>query len=338
MPFVPEGIVEANCFTFKINNFSCHLNLPNQWGLVDLLGQSAKVYAATLTKEEFSKTFLEVRQQKVNELLELYRTPGQEYLIKYIDFQIKMLHESLLNHWRYPALVTRYQGKLIWHTGGTRVMPTAMTHDSPTQGLKLLVTDFDQTDPTEFEKIYPIENDQDLAQILNVEFFRYKQYELGRVDSNLEIFLEWQDTPGPCLHYIKPPNNLLDWDTQGDLVYVPDMLPILHKTLDNKKIYYYCWDEDQLTDTSNGLDLHWMGPDDIIRDNEDLTASVYWHQRFAPQPDGVEIWIKPGRKIDMGEILFWLDQNHNVYIDKHHRFAILFDHSRFDFTEIRLSQ
>lgn len=338
MPIVPEAIVEPNCFNFQINNFQCNLALPNRWGLVNLLTQSAEFYSATLTADQFDLDFRSARREKIGAILDIIKNPRVDHRHRYVDFQIKMLHEALNTKWQYPALISRHRGQLIWHTGGIRLLATGMVKPNREQDLPVLVTDFDRDRLGPFQDILPIYNDQQLSSLLGVEYFDYRQHQPGITGGKLEVFLEWQSTPGPCLHYIKPATTALDWATQGDVLHVPDLLPALTKLLKQPRIHYWSQTPDQLTDSSGLFELCWMGDQSPILSERDRSWALYQHKQFAPRLDGIEWWIHPGRHLDAGELLFWLDQKYTVYLDRDEQFAIMLDHDRFDKKLIAMSR
>lgn len=328
MPAVAAAIASPNCFSFAVNNFQCNIALPDTWGLVDLLTQSANLYAATLEQYTFRQEFRSAKAEKIGAILDLVNNPESTDRYRYVDFQIKMLHEAFDNDWKYPALVSRFRDQLTWHTGGIRLLATGMVMPQQEQALTLLVTDFDQDTASQFKITRPIKNDQDLCALLGVDFFQYRQHQPSTAGTRLGVWLEWQNTPGPCLHYIKPQDQSLDWSSQGELAYVPNLLPVARKLLQRPQIHYWSGCPDQLIDSTGSFGLKWMG--DIASDfhGSDWTGALYRHFQYGINPGGVEFWIGPDRVLDAGELLFWLDKNYTVYLDREQRFAAMIDHSR----------
>jgi len=338
MPAVASAITSPNCFSFSINNFHCNIALPDTWGLTDLLTQSADFYAATLEKNKFQGEFRSARAEKVGAILDIVQNPGSKERYSYVDFQIKMLHEALCNRWRYPALISLHHDQLTWHTGGIRLLATGMVMPNRELDLPLLVTDFDRSQKKHFQNVQYIQHDRQLSALLNVDFFRYSQHEPSTTGTRLEIFLEWQNTPGPCLHYIKPIDQSLDWSNQGDLAHVPRLLPAAKKLLDKPQIYYWSQTPDQLRDDLGLFGKKWMGdvPEEFRQ--SDWTLALYRHVQFGTNPGGIEWWISPGVVLDASELLFWLDQDHTVYLDRDSEFAVMIDHDRYSKKIVSMSK
>lgn len=329
MPDVPQAIVGKNAFSFRINNFQCNLVLPDRWGLTDILNQGANLYTGTLNQKYFQNEFSRVKQEKTKSLLELIENPTKSNE-KYIDFQIKMLHDALISDWKHPALVVKKQDDLIWHTGGVRLLATGMVHTTKEKNLRLLVTDFDKIPTDMFNDVAEISNDLELCHALGVEYFDYKQSTPGsRSDPTTEIFLEWNDTPGPCLHYVRPNQNILDWSNHDSCQWTSFLIPVLTAVIETRKIYYTSDHQHQLFDSCGNFTLEWLGPSDIGQTQGMLNRDLFRHVKFNTPLSGLLIWVAKDHQVDINEILFWADTRYNVCIDREERFAAIFNHQGF---------
>ena len=334
MPVVPQGSIELNAFIFKINNFKCHLRLPHQWGLVDLLTQAAKLYYGFFSAEYFRQVYTESLNQKLTLLLGVLNNPADHAQIKLLDFQLTLMHQALQQKWRLPLLITKYQQSLIWHTGGTRVFASGMAHTSA-YDLPLILLDFDQKDLDLFDNLKEITSDQELCEILDIEHFGYNQHQPTRLDDSMEVFLEWQETPGPCLQYINPSGPIVNWQTHERPEFVTDLLPVLGRVL-TEEIIYYSDHPNQIIDSSKRLNLKWGGPSQL--ETDDFTFSL-WRLMNSDKPCLFpQIWVRPGHRIDASEILFWLQDHRNIYLDKDDRFAVLLPGQSFEKKFIRISR
>ena len=338
MPKVPKVLVEPNSFEFQVNNFQCRLDLPNNWGLVDLVTQAADLYTAVLTPDAFRREYLENRNEKVKTMLDAIRDPGCQDQWRYLDFQVKMVHRALTDRWQYPALVTRHHDCLIWHTGGTRLLATGMVMPNPNLALRLLITDFDGDNTDAFENITVIQTDQDLSAVLATEYFEYRQYHPSSLGSPLQVYLEWQDTPGPCLHYINPRHQVLDWTNHVQLSHMPELMPMARHVLEQGKVRYWSADPAQLTDSTGSFELEWMGAADQFFSQSDLSSALYNHCKFGTDTGAVEWWIRPGITLDTCELWFWLDQQYTVYLDRDQDFAVMTEHGRYSKKIIAMSK
>ena len=180
MPLTPGIIANANGYSLQINNFNVTLSVPADAGVVGLIKLGADLYTGTLQPTVFEQTFQEVKRDAVGLLMNtVCKQHDSAVGRRYLDFKIKMCHVGLVEDWRLPCLVTKYQNQLTWHAGSNRVLATGVSKSGQQQDLLILFTDFDQTDSNNMinNKI-SIANDNELSKLFGVEHLIYDQHTL----------------------------------------------------------------------------------------------------------------------------------------------------------------
>ena len=334
MPITPRALVNPHSFDFQINNFKACLEVPSNLGITGILSLASNLYTGFLTRDEFEQSFHEAKRDAVNLVLQLtWPTEQHETDLsikkKYLDFKLKFLHIALEEAWRLPCLVVKRQDKLTWHTGSNRILATGISKIGLEQELLVLCTDFDREYPNnKIVKQTDITQDSQLAELFGVPFYRYNQKDAATESTNCQIYLQWDGLPGPCLHYVDPAGrDFFDWQDHTETVYANNTVEALSKIGRGKKIKVWADSPDQVYDSSLVFDLEYQGPSPVFEKPAEISTLVYHNCMFDPEEtrDDCRIYLTQGVTLDLAELLLWLDLEHNIYIDRHFRFAFMLD-------------
>ena len=339
--FVPRVLKDPNTFSVEFNNFHCNLSINNQFELTGLLTLSSELIYGYLTPEQFCQHYHDAKREKLQSLLQLLTDPTNDDLIRGMDFVLRLLHESMITEWSLPAFLVQYRNRLIWHTGGTRILATGITKTLPDRHLPVLVSDFD-SDLSRFCDTRSLTTDVELCEILGVSYSHFHRKNANYVGINCDIELEWDGLPNPVIHWANPRDKKLTvWGDYDGPKYATEMLAMLKSLGTKPLIKYFANDPKQLVDNSGLFSIELEGPGQglgIVQGGIGgrLDRFGYYH---TPREDKkiIYCWIRDGFKIDAAELIFWLNTQHNVYYDIHDRFLFSIDSPGYKCTEISLS-
>jgi hypothetical protein len=197
-----------------------------------------------------------------------------------------------------------------------------MAKSNPANHFPILMSNFDRDGVEQIvDNFVPVNTDTELCDILKIEYFDRN----NGLKQNCNLYLEWDRLPGPCLHYIKLTNNEnLDWSNHTEIMYADKILKSL-LPWKNKKIPISVWVNDisQISDSSGWFDIKHAGPGVTKVLPHRVTLMVSRNFGEIKNPDIWQIWVAENRKIDLSEILFWIDDRYNVYCDHDGEFACL---------------
>lgn len=322
MPLIPRAIVDSNGVTFQINNFHVSMTMPGNFGVVDIISQAADLWHGSLRVDIIMAEFRTAKLEKLSRILQIQRSRDLEES-KFLDFQIKILRHALHGEWRLPALLTKYQDKIIWHSGGNRLVASVMCH----KPLAILLTDYDGDGQQVMTHARPVLNDAGLCARLGVDFRPYIQGgEFAEI--NTEIHLSWDGLPGPCPHYIRLSESMLDWSNHHDMTYLPGVIEVLDRWGNKPRIKYFCDDPGQVRDSMGIFDLEHAGP------GLDISPSEHAYKNHSEE---MYVCIRGQRHIDLAELLFWLDPGTDVYLDRDDGFAVRTKGPGFNTSTVSLS-
>ena len=335
VPTTPKVIINTQNFEFQVNNFKACLEISSHLGITGILKLGADLYTCKLTEEEFINVFDDTKRDAINLLLTLcYPTDSFETDLtpkkRYLDFKLKFLHLALNESWRLPCLVVKQQNRLIWHTGSNRILATGISKLNKQKDLLLLCTDFDKNLTSKLTVgREDIMNDSQLSDLFGVDFHHYDIREQATESTNCRIYLQWNETAGPCLHYIDPVGrSFFDWQDHKSDVYANDAIAALEKIGKNKQIQVWAKDPKQVYDSSGIFSIKYQGHEHFEIPAE-IGAKIYHCCMFDSEEmrDVTRLYVTDDSCIDLGEIILWLNTVDNIYVDHACRFALVL-HSR----------
>jgi hypothetical protein len=290
----------------------------------------------------FEQTFQEVKRDAVGLLMNtVCKQHDSAVGRRYLDFKIKMCHVGLVEDWRLPCLVTKYQNQLTWHAGSNRVLATGVSKSGQQQDLLILFTDFDQTDSNNMinNKI-SIANDNELSKLFGVEHLIYDQHNSPTNSTNFNLFLEWAKTPGPCLHYVDPDQrDFFDWQDHKQNSYVDQVISVVQQLLTQPVIRYWSARPEQVYDTTKLFTLEYQGPGFAMSQSQEISSAMHHHHLFKSMGDAnsMVLQVPADRSLDIAELLLWLNTTDNVYLDKNSEFGFMLNAHAFNCKTISAS-
>ena len=335
VPITPDVLINPQCFNFQIANFQACLEIPSSHGITGILRLGSDLYTCKLTTEEFLKTFNETKQDVINLVLQLVWPAEKietsvESRKHYLDFKLKFLHIALDEFWRLPCLVVKQQNKLIWHTGSNRILATGISKLNKENELLLLCTDFDKNGTNNLIKdCNDIVDDQQLSELFGIDFYNYDQNTQATESVNCRVYLQWNGSAGPCLHYVDPVGrSFFDWQDHSSDVYADGVIAALQKIGKNKQIQVWAKDPKQVYDSSGIFSIKYQGHEHFEIPAE-IGAKIYHCCMFDSEEmrDVTRLYVTDDSCIDLGEIILWLNTVDNIYVDHACRFALVL-HSR----------
>lgn len=323
--------IEPKSFGFKINNFDCSMRLPTTWpsGLIGLLSMSCDVLVGTVPGEIFQK---EYRQQHHTRFYNLLSPSSDE--IFWLGQQIKFLQGD----WDMPtpAILAHHQGNFNWIRGRDLVLPWGMARSTE---MPFLCCDYDRV-LHRVPGMQRIASDRDFSKYLGIEFSEYNQNDTNHQSGNCHIELEWDYFPGPCIRDIK----LVDRPSIDHAAINPDPVLDIVRLLSSGHVTIEYWadDPDQVVDSVDWFDLEYMGRGFSHQPSGGFSKHLY-HESGRPPSQTIQdriwrLWVKGDRRIDVSELVFWLNNRYNCYLDQDDGFAFIVDWGRFDIATISLSQ
>lgn len=341
MPLAPRIIVNPNGYDLQINNFNIKLSIPAKAGVVGLIKLGADLYTGTLPPGVFGTTFKEVKSAAVGLLINMVcRQHDSNVARRYLDFKIKMCHVGLGEDWRLPCLVTKHHNQLTWHAGSNRVLATGVAKPRQEQDLLVLFTDFDRDRGHTVVNRVDIANDQQLAELFGVEYREYDQHNNPTNSTNCDIFLEWAENPGPCLHYVDPDQrNFFDWQDHKQNTYVDQAVTVAQQMLAAPVIKYWSARPEQVYDSTNLFKLEYQGPGFSSNIPAELSGAMHHHYMFKSMGNANDmvLQVPVDRYVDIAELLLWLNTTDNVYLDKNFEFGFMLNAHAFNCKTISAS-
>jgi hypothetical protein len=241
------------------------------------------------------------------------------YDIKSTCFYMQMMRKSLNETWRWPTLLMWKNDRgIIWENGNSRCAANGILHDRPWEHQKFLYFQPHGVDvnPLSTDCI-AIHSDEQLHNLLNLEYkFEFHQPIL------CSIGIHFQDgTPNfKWIHdgdelgnlddeTVKIWNNFLEW--QQNYSNRPS-ITVVTKT------------PELITDRHNAWRITIV--DDSVPTGKLHLSALREHNARTIGTSHV-LWYTGDAGIDLGDLLFWVDMNHSLYVDIKQQF-VLYRHAR----------
>lgn len=312
----PAPLIQPFNLNLQINNFAVTLSLGQQQGLVDLCTRSAKMYLARVNPSIIEEFFKKTKKEFIWGLQNWDRDPDVDPEQKkyYLDFTLRFINIALTQTWNMPALVTKYQDRLSWHTGHTRMFATGFANDDNHNNFRALVTDFDRCPTDFFFDVVPIKDDQHLCQLLGVDF--HSRSHETQIPTTCDIFLEWDNTPGPYIHYLDPTDrDFYDQKDQKQTQYIEPLLARLQTWQPGQIIKVFCDDFSKVYDSSGYFVLDHAGSG-FEKITPGYVSKIAYDRVNLLALRDIELWVTGSRYIDVTELFFWVNSKDNIYISR----------------------
>jgi len=287
--------------------------------IIDFLSQyNTQLYHGHLNPKYFTSIANARKSQLIGMLANLSRFDSKSLDI--LRFCLHLMQVSGESDWNFPILVNNCVGLHI-ETGNNRIFADYMMHKEPWNRISALVlTKKNNLPQGVLSDPCLIDNDTELNSILKQ---KYDKDNHGR-DFYLNIKINGRDEKKlPKLEYI------------GDGTYYPASpesgdrwLRRYQKWWDqyhnNRSLSVYTNWPDLIKNSGNFWEYQIVGPSPVVADERPAyceQSAVKYHITPTLSSDHV-LWILSPRKIDLGDLLFWIDTAHSTYIGKDFDFVL----------------
>lgn len=303
-------------------------------GVVPFIEQFGNLYYGNLNYSSFVDTFVNLKNHLVLNLLDIESTLANEAALEFVQFGLHMCKLSREQpQWHWPGTVSWYQGQRYWNTGLNRTLASGLFGGQDQHRLlKILCLDSPDNDINEFlESPVRIRNDQQFNEIFGLSPDTESSH-LMTLTARLV-----RDLKGHTL--------ILELVGSGEK-YDPGLEPKRCLTSyfewykkygsRNRLCVYTDW-PDLITNTHRAWEVIHAGPS--VRSHLGYLENQL---KFRGQDGFVDIYphtlfmVKPTR-IDVAELLFWMDLEHSAYIGNDFRYLLYRDSDEYRSTQIRTS-
>lgn len=281
--------------------------------------------------------YLHAKESLILEMMDL--DAQSEDRIRNLGFCMYMSRVAQRQQWKYPALLNRDPaGRISQITGSTRAFASMLVHERPWEHYPILLAEHPDFDPNDLLKD-PLLVDSDL--MLHEIFGLDPQATTW--DAPVEINLMIEKSPGGLwcrLDYVgngtyhdhnpEQGQALLDEYQKWRMKY-PSPIPLAVYTdwpdlLINRQ---HIWDV-EIVGSSKGM----------LMDDRPATVerSVRSYHQSPTHPHDHVLWIVAPRPIDLGDLLFWMDDSHSTYISNDWQFIMWRRQQEYQNTFINVSR
>lgn len=287
----------------------------NPPSIIGYLGQhGAKLYRGFLQPDIFTQHAQTQKQILLRHLVDISQeTEDSSFILR---FCLRLMYEAQETDWRYPALFNNWG----LETGRSRIFASYMTHRDPWFHVPALFLLDEQTNPdTILQCPQLITDDQILNDILGCDIDKIAYP--GRIFIDIRI-LHTDNKICPKLEYIGDGKEY-DPDPGPGHRYLRHYCEWWEKYHENPKISIYTNWPEMLTDSMNFWKRKIVGSSQTPPGHIERLAFFY-HGDPDLDTDHV-LWITRPRKIDLSDLLFWMDTKYSNYIESNSDF-ILYRH------------
>jgi len=300
-------------------------------GIMPFINQFGKLWSGTLTQSHFENRFKYERKVFVNNLKSLNKT--SQYILqkekdyncwfewKSTAFYMWMCRVAQKESWKWPVLSHEPNR---WTSGTSRLIATAMTKSAPWEHLPILHFDKNTPDMSYLNVQTEIQSDEMLHKLFHVEF--------DNTQNTQEMLVNW--------HLSLEPNNTIN------MAYINNGTAHEDVTVDTVKIWdsYFQWRSLhnfpkikiytnwpwQIRNRFKAWDIvEIVSGQHLIDDIQGFGGRTGRLERFAidqhshstESVDHVLYVIDP-RPIELGDLLVWMDMEHNTYIESTWKFLL----------------
>jgi hypothetical protein len=326
-----------NKFLKQQGTITLQVSLPHvNNDLVKFITQTGRLFYGNLHKDLFDKKFKELKNNFLTNQLTNVSSTAIDTL-QPSSFNLHMIRVALNQSWRWPALITELANGLHFSAGNSRILASGISKDHPDESLKFLILQNANSPPDKFLN-NPIEitNDQTLHSVLGLI------YDTGVCDSELTVAVD-QILDADQIKYSLV--TLYDGNTEHHFHAGAELLANYHAWiwkygLSPKLKIYTNWPE-LIVDTSKQWAMNIEGLSHRIKDSNFKLGHIENFIRNQAntfiQPNEHALFVTAPRRIDVGELLCWVDLDHNVWIDQNADFALFRSSTEYNTRLIRIS-
>lgn len=281
---------------------------------VKFINQVGQLSYGTLKKNLFVEHF-DLRKKFLLDIVS--KKSFDKFEIQNLGFNLYMLEQAGKSLWRLPGTITDN----VVNSGNSRIFSTSLVYKQPWNRVFFLAL-HTTTDPTEiFESYKNIRSSDDLHKVFDlnqVNEFPEIELDLAFVKSHNLFSLQFRS--------VREITDSTDHDTVG-LPYFDRFESWIKRYQQRPQILIRTNSVERIKNTNDFWDIVSVESIDEIKRTitkpGHIERAIYmWHfNRTGSSPEYV-LDIIDDDAIDISELIFWQDNNHNVYIDKDFRFVL----------------
>ena len=311
------------------NNIQLNVTAPklNQT-IVPFINLFGQLWFGQLKADVFVEKFVLTRHEILHSLVNLDQIQNKNSLFN-LGWQLDLLHATRhVQKWNFPCLINQRNQTLDWTTGNKRLLCTAMNKKNPWQHLDVLILSDSESCEILSNPVL-IKTDSQLQEILNCSDTVELETQLINHQNQVKLQLSYLGN----LRQLKENKHMsIKKFVQWRQKYGPR--PVLE--------IYTNWPE-LITDKNQAWQIKIMG------DSEQIQKGIFRpghlennlrkdHARgLLPSTGNHRLLVVAPRPIDVGELLFWVNLESNIFIDHNWQFLLHRPDSMFENAFIGLS-
>lgn len=326
-----------NKFFKQQGTINLQVNLPHvNEDLVKFVTQTSRLFYGNLHKDLFNKKFQELKRNFLtNQLTNISSTDID--VTQPSSFNLHMIRIALNQSWCWPAMATELSTGLHFSSGNSRLLASGISKDMLHKSLKFLILQNNNSAPDKFlSNSVEITNDQILHEVLGLT------YNTGVCDTELTFSI---DQIVDCNQIKNTLSTLYDGNTEHHFHAGAELLAKFHawiwkySTTPRIKIYTN-WPE-LIVDTSSLWKIDIAGPSCQVKDSifklGYIENFIRNHASTFIHPNEHALFVTAPRRIDIGELLCWVDLDYSVWVDQNIDFALFRPSPQYNTRFIRIS-
>jgi len=306
-------------------------------GLVPFLSSYGDLYYGKFSVEFFTTRFKINRRLFLQNLISAPQlTDWDQFALFSSAFYLHMCRVCQTESWIWPSLCFREGDKITQTSGLSRMVATGICKPEPWQHLNVLFLENKGQSPdtviADYEKIT---TDEQLHRVLNAEFsnefFQVPGVSIG-ITVNSQNCVK--------LNYV---NNGQDHTPVNDTTrgLWANLVAWHQKYGRQPKLKIYTDWPDLIQDSENFWDIELAGPSKPIHEKiffpGHIERAIRELHESNPAPHEHVVHIVKPVKLDVTELLCWLDLEHTTFIDSNHKFIVYRPDAQYKNTYIDLS-
>lgn len=309
---------QKSCHTLteRVGNIVATVEVPYiKQNLLTYVNQHGSLYTGTLIPSEFQKIINSDRYYTLSVLKTIKDSREITPNIQRVWFYLHMIRESIKNPWRWPAIANEIDEKLYFYTGLGRLLATGMCQPDPWKKVNVLLYCPNNVSSTHklFDNLQRINTDSDLHQVLNLNYtVNYNSY----INPDLHLSFRQESKDLLVLTQMYDGNVIHHYDAGKE--YLEDLIA-WKKIYSNRRTLkiYTDWPENIIDSQSAWTVVH-AGLSPGIKIRETLL-----YNEFNNQSGEYIFYVATPRKLDVSELLSWINLKSTSYININWEFALI---------------
>lgn len=319
-------------FTRYDHNIICTVLPPDQIkvGIVEYLTNFGKLYYGILNKEKFKK----LSRERLEFLLETIKKPQlTSDDCMNVGFNLYMMRHPNVGRWDLPCLLNDN----ILIRGNTRLWATGMIKSEPWLHVKFL--EFRSHDDPESALVEPVEivSTKQLHEIFNLA---YQPTDIPNIELRLKEFID-QGSVKLKLHDITTREDQYTHSMSAGEPWVNGLLDWKEQYFPQPQIQIWTDWPELITDSSGIWDIKIIGPfapyRELMTRPAHIEKCIYMensNQQFSTHV----LYVADSVKVDLGEVLMWLNTDHTVFMEENCSFVLYRPDKEYKTTFISVSK